>query len=84
MLENTEKNTIKGRSIHDKDKSGKNVNTDDLKFIICTKNPYDWLWSLYQFQKNKREVKEYTLNDFLCKDHTSTTQAKMQSMCLTK
>jgi len=36
----------------------------DLKFVICSKKPIDWLWSLYQFEKkSKKQVK--TIEEFL-------------------
>ena len=59
------KNTIEGRSLHCLDKNGKKVDTDDLKFIVCTKHPHSWLWSLYDFEKGKPRVKNRTLDVFL-------------------
>jgi len=48
-------NTHKGRSVHDDQRS---IHTDDLKFVICTKNPYHWLWSLHTFEnQSKRQHK---------------------------
>jgi hypothetical protein len=63
-------NTIEGRSLHCKDKSGRRVDTDDLKFLVCTKHPYDWLWSLYHFEKTKPRVKDRTLDQFLRQKNT--------------
>lgn len=45
-------NTHKGRSINFE--RGK---TNDLKFVVCTKNPVDWLWSLYCFENDRRKKK---------------------------
>ena len=35
------RNTMKDRSLHCKDKNGRRVDTDDVKFVVCTKHPYD-------------------------------------------
>lgn len=56
-------NDHRGRSLKNKD-----YETNDLKFVICTKNPLDWLWSLFCFEnetklKNKK-TKEQFLNNF--------------------
>lgn len=42
------------------------VRTNDLKFVICTKHPHNWLWSLFTFE-NKRWDKHRASMDFLKK-----------------
>ena len=49
-------NTHEGRSIHDEQR---NIHTDELKFIICKKHPFDWLWSMYTFEKRKETPSEF-------------------------
>ena len=49
------RNSLKGRSITDVKKK---ICIDDLKFVICTKNPYDWLHSLYDFESRTRGNKK--------------------------
>jgi len=58
------KNTLKGRSLHD---SKRGIDTDDLTFVICTKNPYDWLNSLFKFENNTKLRKNFkkTFIEFL-------------------
>ena len=56
------KNTISGRSIHKKD-----IDTDDLTFVVCTKNPYDWLNSLFKFENDTKLRRGKTLLEFLTK-----------------
>jgi len=58
-------NTHVGRTIkREKHRQHPAVDTDDLKFIVCTKNPYDWLVSLYNFEViSKRQKKSF--DDFL-------------------
>ncbi len=56
-------NTHEGRSIHIEDKNGRRVDTDDLVFIICSKHPYNWLRSLFNFEvgskRQKKSEKEF-------------------------
>jgi hypothetical protein len=54
-----EANNYEGRSIHDIDR---NIDTDDLRFIVCTKNPYDWLCSFWAYEVTK--IKK-TFDEFL-------------------
>ncbi|MHA1949706.1 MAG: hypothetical protein ACW99G_06920 [Candidatus Thorarchaeota archaeon] len=58
-------NTIKGRVLHTVDGKGKEVKTDNLKYIVSTKNPYDWLWSLYSFENRTKLKNKKTIDDFL-------------------
>lgn len=58
-------NTIKGTSIHQKDGHGRMIDTDDVKYVVCTKNPLDWLWSLYSFEKNVKRYKDKSPQEFL-------------------
>lgn len=56
-------NTHEGRTIEID-----NLKTNDLKFVICTKNPIDWLWSLFCFEnETKRKIKR-SAEDFLTKN----------------
>jgi hypothetical protein len=55
-------NTFVGRELHDRER---NIDTDDMKFIVCTKNPYDWLFSLYTFENRTKRSKHRTMLDFL-------------------
>jgi len=41
-------NTIEGNTIHDEEKK---VHTDDLRFVSCFKSPYQWLFSLFCFER---------------------------------
>jgi hypothetical protein len=43
----------------------KNFETDNLLYIICTKNPIDWLWSLYCFENETKLKKKKTQEYFL-------------------
>jgi hypothetical protein len=58
-------NTIKGRSIHEINEKGNKVDIDNLKFVICTKHPYNWLWSLWNFEKQKPHFRKRNLDQFL-------------------
>lgn len=51
-------NTIQGRSLHLTDPRGREVNTDELIYVVCTKNPYDWLYSLFCFEKSTKNKKQ--------------------------
>lgn len=43
----------------------KKMEINDLKFVVCTKNPLDWLWSLFCFEnETKLEIKK-TKEEFL-------------------
>lgn len=51
--------TFEGKSYHNEEKD---IHTDDLKFVICLKDPYEWLWSLYIFEnstKSKRTIEGF-------------------------
>lgn len=50
------KNTHEGRSLQDEKR---NIYTDELKFVICKKHPFDWLWSMYTFEKRKESPSEF-------------------------
>jgi len=52
-------NKHQGRSLRDEDRS---VKTDDLKFVICLKNPYNWLWSLHNFENKTKWGKSLRRN----------------------
>jgi hypothetical protein len=59
------KNTHKGRVIkRAKQRHHPAIDTDDLKFIVCTKNPYDWLVSLYNFEVTSKQ-QDKSFDDFL-------------------
>lgn len=58
-------NTIENNTIHGVDGQGREVDTDDVKYVICTKNPLDWLWSLYSFEKNVKRYKDKSTREFL-------------------
>jgi len=60
-------NTFKGRVIkRKKTYHHPAVDTDDMKFVICTKDPYDWLISLYRFETSSKRQRK-TFDDFLRK-----------------
>ena len=51
---NGDLNICQGTSLHTWDEDGKRVDTDDLRFVICTKSPIPWLWSLYKFENETK------------------------------
>ena len=55
-------NTFVGREIKNEE-----VSTNDLKFVICTKNPVDWLWSLFCFENETKVKIKRKSYDFLTK-----------------
>jgi hypothetical protein len=34
--------------------SYKKIEITDLRYVVCTKNPYDWLWSLFCFENETK------------------------------
>lgn len=53
-------NTHQGRTI-----KIENFETNDLKFVVCTKHPLEWLWSLFCFENETKLKKKKTKEEFL-------------------
>lgn len=57
-----------GKAIHVHNElncEAKNLYTNDLKYVICTKNPYDWLNSLNSFENKTKLSKPKEFLNFL-------------------
>ena len=55
------RNTHQGLSLHDEKRK---IHTDELKYVICSKHPYDWLFSLFNFENNSKRQKN-TIDEFI-------------------